>query len=75
METPIANYPPTGIHVIIVGAGFGGLTAAIECHLKGHKVTILERSIEWRQLGDIISLGMLKSLYILRYNSSIAIQS
>ena len=58
MAAPIASYPPTPIHVVVVGAGFGGLTAAIECHLKGHKVTVLERSPSWRQLGDIISLGM-----------------
>lgn len=57
MAKPIACYPPTGIHVVIVGAGFGGLTAAIECHLKGHKVTVLERTPEWRDLGDILSLG------------------
>ena len=56
MAKPIASYPPTGIHVVIVGAGFGGLTAAIECHLKGHRVTVLERAPDWRNLGDILSL-------------------
>lgn len=58
MAKPIACYPPTGIHVVIVGAGFGGLTTAIECHFKGHKVTVLEQVPEWKNLGDILSLGM-----------------
>jgi hypothetical protein len=34
--------PKTGIKVIIVGAGFGGLCAAIECHRSGHDVEIYE---------------------------------
>lgn len=36
--------PPSGIDVLIVGAGVGGLVAAIECHRKGHAVRIWERS-------------------------------
>ena len=49
--------PATGIKVIIVGAGFGGLTAAIECHRQGHSVTIFESFPELKVLGDIISFG------------------
>ncbi len=49
--------PKTGIKVIIVGAGFGGLTAAIECHLQGHDVEIYESFPELKVLGDIISFG------------------
>lgn len=48
---------PTGIHVIIVGAGFAGLTAAIECHRKGHSVLVLESFPELKILGDIISFA------------------
>lgn len=40
---PVGTYPPTGIDVIIVGTGFGGLTAALEFVRKGHTVRILER--------------------------------
>ncbi|KAL7622834.1 hypothetical protein AAE478_006513 [Parahypoxylon ruwenzoriense] len=47
----------TGIRVIIVGAGFAGLTAAIECHRKGHGVLLLEKFPELKLLGDIISFG------------------
>lgn len=47
----------TGIKVIIVGAGFGGLTAAIECHRQGHDVEVYEAFPELKVLGDIISFG------------------
>ncbi|KAH8171317.1 FAD binding domain-containing protein [Sarocladium implicatum] len=49
--------PTSGIKVIIVGAGFGGLTAAIECHRQGHDVEIYESFPELKVLGDIISFG------------------
>lgn len=49
--------PSTGIKVIIVGAGFAGLTAAIECHRKGHEVLVLESFPELKILGDIISFA------------------
>ncbi|KAJ5218385.1 uncharacterized protein N7498_000484 [Penicillium cinerascens] len=51
---------PTGIKVVVVGAGFGGLTAAIECHRQGHGVEIYESfpgDYHGRSLGDIISFG------------------
>ncbi|ORY09992.1 hypothetical protein BCR34DRAFT_588941 [Clohesyomyces aquaticus] len=49
--------PKTGIKVIIVGAGFGGLTAAIECKRQGHDPEIYESFPELKVLGDIISFG------------------
>ncbi|KZO94402.1 FAD/NAD(P)-binding domain-containing protein [Calocera viscosa TUFC12733] len=49
--------PPTGIRVIIVGAGIGGLACAIECHNKGHSVLVLEKFPKLEILGDIISFG------------------
>lgn len=55
MSTP--PRPSSGIKVIVVGAGFGGLTAAIECHRQGHDVVIYESFPELKQLGDIISFG------------------
>lgn len=35
-----------GLDVIIIGAGIGGLAAAIECSLAGHQVVVLERAPE-----------------------------
>ncbi|KAF2644096.1 FAD/NAD(P)-binding domain-containing protein [Massarina eburnea CBS 473.64] len=49
--------PKTGIKVIIVGAGFGGLTTAIECLRQGHTPVIYESFPELKVLGDIISFG------------------
>ncbi|KAK3352102.1 hypothetical protein B0H65DRAFT_419616 [Neurospora tetraspora] len=49
---------PSGLHILIVGAGFAGLSAAIECNRKGHRVTLFEKvsSIdEITRYGDIIS--------------------
>jgi len=45
---------PTGIKVGIIGGGIGGLTAAIECHRKGHSVRVFERK------GWFESFGMLQ---------------
>lgn len=52
-----ARLPPSGIKVIIVGAGFAGLCAAIECDRKGHSVILLEKVPELKPLGDIISFS------------------
>ena len=41
---PVGTYQSTGIDVLIVGTGFGGLTAALEFTRKGHNVRILERN-------------------------------
>jgi NADPH-dependent 2,4-dienoyl-CoA reductase/sulfur reductase-like enzyme len=57
MASPIADYPRTGIEMVIIGAGFAGLTAAIEAHLKGHEPVVLEKAAKWEVLGDIISIS------------------
>ncbi|KAI1635338.1 hypothetical protein F4809DRAFT_664295 [Biscogniauxia mediterranea] len=60
MTVPQPSTPPpqqTGIRVIVVGAGFAGLTAAIECHRHGHSVVLLEKFPELKPLGDIISFA------------------
>jgi NADPH-dependent 2,4-dienoyl-CoA reductase/sulfur reductase-like enzyme len=39
------RHPETGIDVLIVGAGMGGLMATLECWRKGHNIVgILERN-------------------------------
>ncbi|RYC66186.1 hypothetical protein CHU98_g92 [Xylaria longipes] len=57
MNQSSQNRPKSGIRVLVVGAGFAGLAAAIECHRKGHSVTLLEKFPELKLLGDIISFG------------------
>lgn len=44
LEHGVRLKPSSGINVLIVGAGVGGLTAALECHRRGHTVRVLERS-------------------------------
>jgi ribulose 1,5-bisphosphate synthetase/thiazole synthase len=39
------------ICVIVVGCGYGGIAAAIECHRKGHKVVVFEKNQEVGGLG------------------------
>ncbi|KAI1611914.1 salicylate hydroxylase [Exophiala viscosa] len=53
----LAKLPPSGIKVLIVGAGFGGLCAAIECNRKGHEVILLEKVKQLKPLGDVISFS------------------
>ncbi|KAF3010532.1 hypothetical protein E8E14_010419 [Neopestalotiopsis sp. 37M] len=44
----------TTLDVVIVGAGFGGLTAAIECRLRGMRVKLVETYPTSRTQGDVI---------------------
>ena len=44
MAPTLKRYPETGISVLIVGSGIGGLMSALECWRKGHTIQILERS-------------------------------
>ena len=48
--------PDSGIHIIIVGAGLGGLACAIESRRKGHKVTVFENAPEIMRIGDTLVL-------------------
>ncbi|KAL5359468.1 hypothetical protein BJX96DRAFT_183779 [Aspergillus floccosus] len=48
---------PSGITVIIVGLGIAGLTAAIECHRRGHAVIGLEKKPNTKQFGDTLGLS------------------
>ncbi|KAI5360959.1 putative FAD-binding domain, FAD/NAD(P)-binding domain superfamily [Septoria linicola] len=48
---------PTGINILIIGAGVGGLAAALECHRKGHTVRVLERPTTASAEGDMSTIG------------------
>lgn len=45
---------PRALKVVIVGAGFGGLAAAIECRVRGMDVTVVETYPTSLAYGDII---------------------
>jgi monoamine oxidase len=49
---PVGSYEPTGIDVLIVGTGFAGLVAALECTRKGHNVRVLERNGSVNTAGE-----------------------
>lgn len=44
---------PSNIDVLIVGAGLGGLCAAIECYRQGHSVSVVENKHGLEGLGTI----------------------
>ncbi|KAJ4416429.1 hypothetical protein N0V82_006772 [Gnomoniopsis sp. IMI 355080] len=47
--------PPSGIDLLVVGAGIGGLSAAIECHRKGHNVRVIEKRSDFSTFGVYMS--------------------
>ncbi|RHZ54870.1 FAD-dependent oxidoreductase [Aspergillus thermomutatus] len=57
---PAGVAPPhsSGIRVIVVGLGIGGLAAAIECHRKGHTVRAFDkRPVHTQTKGDLLGLS------------------
>ena len=48
----IKRYPASGIRVLVVGAGLGGLFAAIELYRKGHDVEVVEAREAIDELGS-----------------------
>jgi len=46
-----------GLKVAIVGAGIGGLTAAIALHRRGIEVAVYEKASELRELGAGVAIG------------------
>ncbi|TKX22618.1 FAD-binding domain-containing protein 29 [Elsinoe australis] len=56
-DSPI-ELSPSGIDILIVGTGFAGLTAALECTRKGHHVRLLERNASHNMAGDMYFMGL-----------------
>ncbi|KAJ0117310.1 monooxygenase [Diaporthe amygdali] len=48
---------PTGIEVIVIGAGLGGCAAALAMKHHGHDVIVYEKLTNFRRLGDSLGLG------------------
>ncbi|KNG45403.1 fad binding domain-containing protein [Stemphylium lycopersici] len=44
----------TGIEILVIGGGIGGLAFAIEAYRKGHTVRVIERSAPGQYSGEII---------------------
>lgn len=62
-ENPLVSIAPdgsdagaAGLKVVIVGAGFCGLTCAIECRLRKMEVTVIDAYPTSRTQGDVIDL-------------------
>jgi 2-polyprenyl-6-methoxyphenol hydroxylase-like FAD-dependent oxidoreductase len=58
---PDHTAPPnsSGITVIVVGLGLGGLAAAIECHRKGHRVLAFDQVPELKPAGACVDGSLL----------------
>nr|KAK5441286.1 hypothetical protein LTR18_007130 [Exophiala xenobiotica] len=56
VRAPLKRDASTQLNIIIVGAGLGGVGAAIALLLAGHKVTILEAASEIAEVGAGIQL-------------------
>lgn len=61
----IAKPNSSGITVIIIGLGYAGCVAAVECHRKGHRVIVFE------QAPEITALGMKTRIVVVTSSNSL----
>ncbi|KAI1171109.1 hypothetical protein F4777DRAFT_71132 [Nemania sp. FL0916] len=59
----------SGIRVLVVGCGYGGIAAAIECHRKGHTVVVFEKNPEIGGQGDTLGISQNGALPIYRWDN------
>ncbi|MEL6298273.1 MAG: phytoene desaturase family protein [Pseudomonadota bacterium] len=43
-DSPSASAPPDASHAVVIGAGFGGIAAALRMRAKGYRVTLIDRA-------------------------------
>lgn len=48
----LGRSPMSGIDVLVVGGGIGGLFAAVELHRKGHSVRVIESKERIEGIGQ-----------------------
>ena len=58
----VQRFPENNIKVVVVGAGVGGLQAALECWRKGCEVVVLERAKNLSPVGRSSHLYARKAL-------------
>ncbi|KAK3112012.1 hypothetical protein LTR53_012154 [Teratosphaeriaceae sp. CCFEE 6253] len=63
----VSRAPLSGISVLVIGAGVGGLVAALECYRKGHNVRVLERASSASAGGDMFTIGLSGRRFIKHY--------
>lgn len=58
----IAPPKSSGIKVIIIGLGYAGVVAAVECFRKGHEVIVFEQAPQITNVGT--SFSKVTSIYV-----------
>jgi 2-polyprenyl-6-methoxyphenol hydroxylase-like FAD-dependent oxidoreductase len=59
--------PESGIDVLVVGAGLGGLFGAIELYRQGHNVRVIEIKTQVEGFGTSLLLGSPLSVSLREY--------
>ncbi|KAK6811870.1 hypothetical protein RU639_012313 [Aspergillus parasiticus] len=70
----IAAPGSSGIKVLVIGCGFGGIAAAIECYHKGHEVVVFEKNPEIGGLGDTLGISQNGTLPIYKWDNGMVQQ-
>lgn len=52
---PLAD--SSSLDIVVIGAGLGGLAAAISCALGGHRITVLEQAKELAEVRPTYPTG------------------